>query len=133
MGRVLHLTDENFEQEVLEAKIPVLVDFSASWCIPCRIPVISNLAVKYGFRVGQLDVGENPRIATHYYVRSVPTFMIFVAGKVLRRWTGIQSKAWIENLLRRAGPAGHHLEEKMVKRLPADVSLAPDHSTKRGE
>lgn len=112
MGRVLHLTDENFEQEVLEAKIPVLVDFSASWCIPCRIPVISNLAVKYGFRVGQLDVGENPRIATHYHVRSLPTFMIFVAGKVLRRWTGIQSKAWIENLLRRAGPAGHRLEEK---------------------
>ena len=111
MGQVLHLTDENFEQEVLEAKIPVLVDFSASWCIACRIPVIPNLAVKYGFRVGQLDVGENPRIATHYHIRSVPTFMIF-AGKVLRRWNGIQSKARIENLLRRAGPAGHRLEEE---------------------
>ena len=112
MGRVLHLTDENFEQEVLEAKIPVLVDFSASWCIPCRIPVIPKLAVKYGLRVGQLDVGENPRMATHYHIQSVPTFMVFVAGEVQRRWTGIQSKAWIENLLRRAGPAGHRLEEE---------------------
>ena len=111
MGRVLHLTDENFKQEVLEAKIPVLVDFSASWCIPCRIPVIPNLAVKYGFRVGQLDVGENPRIATRYYIRSVPTFMVFIAGEVQRRWTGIQSKAWNENLLRRAGPDGHCLEK----------------------
>jgi len=111
MGRVLHLTDENFEQEVLEAKIPVLVDFSASWCIPCRIPIIPKMAVKYGLRVGQLDVGKNPRIATHYHIRSVPTFMVFVAGEVQRRWTGIQSKAWVENLLRRAGPAGHCLEE----------------------
>ena len=111
MGRVLHLTDENFKQEVLEAKIPVLVDFSASWCIPCRIPVIPKLAVKYGLRVGQLDVSENPQIATHYYIRSVPTFMVFVAGEVQRRWTGIQSKAWIENLLRRTGPAGHYLEK----------------------
>ena len=111
MGRVLHLTDENFKQEVLEAKIPVLVDFSASWCIPRRIPVIPKLAVKYGLRVGQLDVSENPQIATHYHIRSVPTFMVFVAGEVQRRWTGIQSKAWIENLLRRAGPAGHYLEK----------------------
>jgi thioredoxin 1 len=111
MSRVLHLTDENFEQEVLEAKIPVLVDFSASWCIPRRIPVIPKLAVKYGLRVGQLDVGENPRIATHYHIRSVPTFMVFIAGEVQGRWTGIQSKAWIENLLRRAGTAGHCLEE----------------------
>jgi thioredoxin 1 len=111
MGRVLHLTDENFKQEVLEARIPVLVDFSASWCIPCRIPVIPKLAVKYGLRVGQLDVSENPQIATHYHIRSVPTFMVFVAGEVQRRWTGIQSKAWIENLLRRAGPAGHYPEK----------------------
>jgi thioredoxin 1 len=101
VGRVLNLTDESFEQEVLEAKMPVLVDFSASWCTPSKIPVIPNLAVKYGLRVVQLDVGENPRIATHYHIRSVPTFIVFVAGEVQRRWTGIQSKAWIENLLRR--------------------------------
>ena len=130
MGRVLHLTDENFEQEVLEAKIPVLVDFSASWCIPCRIPVIPNLAVEYGFRVGQLDVGGNPRIATHYHIRSVPTFVVFVAGEVQRRWTGIQSKAWIENLLRRVRPAGHPLEEDSQAAASGRVS-ALDHSTER--
>jgi len=130
MGRVLHLTDENFEQEVLEAKIPVLVDFSASWCTPCRIPVIPKLAVKYGLRVGQLDVSENPRIATHYHIRSVPTFMVFVAGEVQRRWTGIQSKAWIENLLRRVRPAGHPLEEDSRAAASGRVS-ALDHSTER--
>jgi thioredoxin 1 len=130
VGRVLHLTDDNFEQEVLEAKMPVLVDFSASWCTPCRIPVIPNLAVKYGFRVGQLDVGKNPRIATHYHIRSVPTFMVFAAGEVQRRWTGIQSKAWIENLLRRVGPAGHPLEEDSQAAASGRVS-ALDHSTER--
>ena len=130
MGRVLHLTDENFEQEVLGAKIPVLVDFSASWCTPCRIPVIPKLTVKYGLRVGQLDVGENPRIATHYHIRSVPTFMVFVAGEVQRRWTGIQSKAWIENLLRRMEPAGHPLEEDSQAAVSGRVS-ALDHSTER--
>ena len=130
MGRVLHLTDENFEQEVLEAKIPVLVDFSASWCIPRRIPVIPNLAVKYGFKVGQLDVGENPQIVTHYHVQRVPTFMVFVAGEVQRRWTGIQSKAWIENLLRRVRPAGHPLEEDSQAAASGRVS-ALDHSTER--
>ena len=131
MGRVLHLTDENFEQEVLEAKIPVLVDFSASWCIPRRIPVIPKLAVKYGLMVGQLDVSENPQIAAHYHIRSVPTFMVFVAGEVQRRWTGIQSKAWIENLLRRAGPTGHYLEKDNDQAVASECVSALDHSTER--
>ncbi|MFB0534669.1 MAG: thioredoxin [Anaerolineae bacterium] len=106
MGQVLRLTDANFEREVLGAGIPVLVDFWASWCPPCKMvePVIAELATEYDgqLKVGKLNVDQNPRVAARYHILGVPTFMVFSAGEVVEQRTGAQSKAQLEELLRDA-------------------------------
>ena len=103
MDRVLRLTDANFEREVLESDVPVLVDFWASWCPPCKMvePVIEELAAEYDGRlkVGKLQVDQNPRTASRYQIMGVPTFHLFRDGKVLQRRTGAQSKAQLLQML----------------------------------
>ena len=91
----VNFTEQNFQQEVLESKTPVLVDFWAEWCVPCRIvsPIVEELATEYGgkLKVGKLNVDEN-HIASHYGVMSIPSLLIFKEGKVVKTMIGAQSK-----------------------------------------
>lgn len=92
----LNLTDQNFNEEVLKSEIPVLVDFWASWCMPCRIvaPIVEELAKEYDgkLKVGKLNVDENSQTASNYGVMSIPTLAIFKNGAPVRTMVGAQSK-----------------------------------------
>jgi thioredoxin 1 len=89
-------TDQNFEEEVVKSSTPVLVDFWAEWCMPCRIvsPIVEELANEYKdkLKVGKLNVDENSKIATSYSVMSIPSLLIFKDGKVVKTMIGAQSK-----------------------------------------
>lgn len=93
---VQHFTDQTFDQEVLKADKPVLVDFFADWCGPCRMvsPVIEELGEKYGDKVvvGKLDVDANLRVAADYRVMSIPTVILFQGGKEIARQVGFAGK-----------------------------------------
>ncbi len=92
----LVFTDSNFEQEVLKSKAPVLVDFWAPWCAPCRIvsPIIEELAKEYEgkLKVGMVNVDENPKAAQNFSVMSIPTVIFFKGGKPGKIMIGAQSK-----------------------------------------
>lgn len=92
----IQLTDENFEQEVLKSDIPVLVDFWAEWCVPCKMlgPVIEELAGEYAgkVKVCKLDVDEAPTTAGQFSVQSIPTVMVFNNGEQVTQTLGAQPK-----------------------------------------
>lgn len=89
-------TDANFSEEVLQSKIPVVVDFWAVWCAPCRIvsPVIEELAKEYegNVKVGKLNVDENQNAAAKYGIMSIPTVMVFKNGEPVKTMIGAQGK-----------------------------------------
>ncbi|MDA3810365.1 MAG: thioredoxin [Spirochaetaceae bacterium] len=96
------LTDENFEQEVLKSDIPVLVDFWAEWCVPCKMlgPIIEELAGEYAGKVKicKLDVDDAPESAGKFSVQSIPTVMVFNKGEQVRQTLGAQPKDAIVKL-----------------------------------
>ncbi len=79
-------TDQDFDQEVLQSDLPVLVDFYADWCGPCKMmsPIIENLAVEYAgkVKIGKLNVDTSPATAARYKVMSIPTMILFVGGNI---------------------------------------------------
>lgn len=93
---MVDFTDQNFDSEVLQSKTPVMVDFWAPWCAPCRIvgPIVDELAKEYEgkLKVGKMNVDENPNFAGKYSVMSIPTIMIFKDGKPVKTMIGAQGK-----------------------------------------
>ena len=98
------ITEQNFEQEVLKADKPVLVDFWATWCGPCRMlaPTIELLAEeKEGVaKVGKVNVDEQPGLAARFGISSIPTLIVFEDGKVKNTSVGVVPKSMIEDMLR---------------------------------
>jgi len=101
---MLEFTDANFEQEVLKSDIPVLVDFWATWCMPCLkiAPIVEELSEEYQgkLKVGKVNVEENQTIPRQYGIRSIPTLLIFKDGQVFSQIVGMQAKRNLEEKIR---------------------------------
>jgi thioredoxin 1 len=108
-GKYVTLTDGNFKEEVLESSTPVLVDFWAEWCGPCRViaPAIEELAEAYDgkVKIGKLNVDEQSNIAGQYGIRSIPTLLFFQNGEVVDQVVGAVPKSAIESKLKGIIPA----------------------------
>ena len=103
---VAEFSDATFAQDVLQSSQPVLVDFWAPWCGPCRMiaPVIEQLAAENlgSVKVGKINIDESPSIAQEYGVNSIPTLMVFKGGEVIERFVGVQPKDRLQEALNAA-------------------------------
>lgn len=105
MAEIVELNDDNFETEVLKSDLPILVDFWAVWCGPCRMvaPVLEQIADEYDgqVRIGKLDVDANQQTAYQHQVSSIPTFILFKDGQVADRMMGAMPKTAFQSFLGR--------------------------------
>jgi thioredoxin 1 len=103
---LLHVNDKNFADEVLNAQLPVLVDFWATWCGPCRSisPIIEELSKEFTgkIKVTKLNVDENPATPSQYGVRGIPTLILFKGGKILDQIVGAVPKARLITMIEKA-------------------------------
>ncbi len=102
-GALLHVTDADFDQQILKSEVPVLVDFWAAWCGPCRTvgPVVEELAGEYKdkVKVAKLNVDDNKQTPSKYGVKGIPTLMLFKNGKVIDQIVGAVQKNKIKDML----------------------------------
>lgn len=103
MAEIAEVTDQDFDGEVLQSDLPVVVDFWAEWCAPCRAiaPIISELAGEYGDRVKivKMNVDESPQTPGRYGVRAIPTILAFQGGQVVGQLQGARPRAAFEELV----------------------------------
>ena len=103
MANIGDVTDDGFQTTVLEADTPVLVDFWAEWCVPCKtlVPVLEAMAGQFNGRlkVGKLNVEENDKAPFDYNIRTLPTLLLFKGGKVTEQYVGLISKENLQKLL----------------------------------
>lgn len=105
-GNLVEFTDANFDAEVLKSELPVLVDFWAPWCGPCRMiaPSVEALAAEYAgkAKIGKLNTDENENVSAKYGIRSIPTLLVFKNGEVVNQLVGALPKEKIAEQLNRA-------------------------------
>ena len=101
--REIKLTNDNYEEEVTNAQVPVLIDFSAAWCGPCRAlaPLVAEIAEEYDGRVKvcTVDIDEQPGLASSFGIMNVPTLVVMKNGKISRRSVGLVSRSRIRSML----------------------------------
>jgi len=99
---VIHITKENFQKEVMNAEKPVLLDFFADWCGPCRMvaPIVEEISQeRTDIQVGKINVDEQPELAARFQVASIPTLVVMRGGKIAKQMVGARPKAQILNML----------------------------------
>ena len=105
MSDLLEVTDENFEAEIVKSDIPVMVDFWAEWCGPCKMvgPVVEELSKEYAgkIKIGKMDVDKNRETPAKFGIRSIPTLMLFKNGELAQTIIGAQPKSYIEEELKK--------------------------------
>lgn len=96
-SNIVYLSDDSFDQEVLKSEVPVLVDYWAEWCGPCKMiaPILDEIASEYGeqIKIAKLNIDENPQTPPNYSIRGIPTLMLFKNGEVEATKVGAVSKS----------------------------------------
>jgi thioredoxin 1 len=105
MAEIADVTDQNFESEVLNSELPVVVDFWAEWCAPCRqiAPIVKELAGEYEGKVKivKMNIDENPAAPGRYGVRAIPTLLAFQGGQVVEQMQGARPKSSLEEMVQK--------------------------------